>query len=91
MKTGKELELNLLVKEAHIQQLKLKNQELLSDNVNIAELNIKLLNRINEVIEDLERTLEVNKHYKDKYNEWVNVDVDHIKYLLEKLKGEYNV
>lgn len=55
MKTAKELELSLLVKEAHIQQLKLKNQELLSDNMNIAELNIKLLNKINKAIEYIEK------------------------------------
>lgn len=84
MKTAKELELSLLVKEAHIQQLKLKVQELESENKNVAELNINLLNKINKAIE---------------YVEDENIDITTIKFndiqdvkkeLLEILKGEDN-
>lgn len=82
MKTAKELELNLLVKEAHIQQLKLKNQELLSDNVNIAELNIKLLNKINKAIEWLE-------DFNYEYIKMVNYEKEYNE-ILEILKGEDN-
>lgn len=78
MKTAKELELSLLVKEAHIQQLKLKNQELLSDNINIAELNINLLNKINKAIEYINET------------KWLNYNKYTIKKLLNILKGEDN-
>lgn len=85
MKTARELELSLLVKEAYIQQLKLKNQELLSDNINIAELNIKLLNKINKAIEYIEdENIDITTI---RFNDIQDVKKD----LLEILKGEDNV
>lgn len=85
MKTAKELELSLLVKEAHIQQLKLKNQELLSDNMNIAELNINLLNKINKAIDYIEdENIDITTI---RFNDIQDVKKD----LLEILKGEDNV
>lgn len=49
-----------------------------------------LTNLINDVKEDLINTKRINNHFKDKYNnELINVDIDHIDYLINKLeKGE---
>jgi methionine aminopeptidase len=70
----------------HLEELKIGGRPMTKNEIKIKELE----ERIDKAIEDLKRTIKFNKHYKDKYNEWVNVDVDHIKYLLEILKGEDN-
>lgn len=73
-----------------IEELQDEIKTLLKENSNKEKVIRKYEEMRNKAIEDLERTLEVNKHYKDNYNEWINVDIDHIKYLLEILKGEDN-
>lgn len=94
MKTARELELSLLVKEAHIQQLKLKNQELLSDNMNIAELNINLLNKINKAIEYIENNdlyyQDVDYDYEENMTLEPPSDEEARAILLSILKGEDN-
>ena len=94
MKTARELELSLLVKEAHIQQLKLKVQELLSDNINIAELNIKLLNKINKAIEYIENNdlyyQDVDYDYEENMTLDPPSDEEARAILLSILKGEDN-
>lgn len=52
----------------------------------IKEIN----NSINEVVDDLQKTIELNEHIKIGNNELVQLDIDHIKYLINKLKGEKN-
>lgn len=44
--------------------------------------------RINKVTDDLQNTLEKNDHIKIGNNELVQLDIDHIKYLINSLKGE---
>ena len=56
------------------------------------ELLEKLIKEINnsknEVVDDLQKTIELNEHIKIGNNELVQLDIDHIKYLINKLNGE---
>lgn len=52
----------------------------------VFEENKKLHSIIKEVIEDLNNTKRLNHHFKDgNENEYVNIDIDHIDYLVKAL------
>lgn len=57
---------------------------------NLEEKNRKKNIIINEVIEDLQDTLGINNHIKIGNNELVQLDIDHIKYLIDRLRGKEN-
>lgn len=50
--------------------------------------NDELQQRINKVIDDLNDTLEINQHMKIGNNELVQLDIDHIKKIIDILRGE---
>ena len=71
--------------------MKIINKRIYTDKQYI-ELLEKLIKEINnsknEVVDDLQKTIELNEHIKIGNNELVQLDIDHIKYLINKLKGE---
>lgn len=49
---------------------------------------LTLAARIDKVVKDLIQTKQVNKKYTDSYNNtYLNIDVDHIDYLIDILEG----
>ena len=53
--------------------------------------NLELTTIIKEVRQDLLNTKRLNKHIKDKYNnEYLNMDIEHIDYLIKILDKDNN-
>ena len=65
-----------------------KEQKLLDDVCSLLDTVIELQDRIDKVIDDLNDTLEINKHIKIGNNELVQLDIDHIKKIIDILRGE---
>lgn len=59
-----------------------KKYEIMKENA------LTLAARIDKVVKDLIQTKQVNKKYTDSYNNtYLNIDVDHIDYLIDILEG----
>ena len=93
MKTAKELELNLLVKEAHIQQLKLEIEKLNEEIMQMRKLYFDLKDRIDKAIEYIYLHSTQRKFFFDKIERQLNGKPNFygdVSDLLEILKGEDN-
>ena len=67
---------------------KMIDKNILEANIKLVDENKHLKEVIKEVINDLELTKQMNTHFTDSQgNVFLNVDIDHIDYLL-KMLGE---